>query len=57
MDNNGSAQALVGAVERILNPSAIDVIYPLIAFVLVIVLPVLTACWAIAKVWREKKIS
>jgi len=56
MGGNESAQALVGGVERILNPSAVDVIYPIIAFVLVIVLPAFAAFWAIAKVWREKKV-
>lgn len=57
MDSMGSLQAQHGAVERILNPHMWDAVFPVIAFVLVIVVPASVALWAIGKTLRERDVG
>lgn len=47
--NQGAAQAAKGAVERLAEPDWVDIVSPFFAFLVVIVLPCLTALWVIAK--------
>jgi hypothetical protein len=55
--DSGSLQAQYGAVERVLNPHLWDAVFPVIAFVLVIVIPSSIALWAIVKTFRERDVS
>jgi hypothetical protein len=57
MDDLGTLQAQHGAVERVLNPHLWDAVFPVIAFVLVIVIPASIALWAIIKTIRERDVS
>ena len=50
----GTAKAQQGAVQRLSDPTYYDVVFPAIAFLLVIVLPVATALWVIVKTVTEK---
>jgi hypothetical protein len=52
--NQGTAQAARGAVERLAEPNVYDIASPVIAFVLVIVVPSLVAIWAIVRTVQEK---
>jgi hypothetical protein len=52
--NAGTAKAQQGAAQRLSDPTYYDVIFPAIAFLLVIVLPVTTALWVIVKTATEK---
>ena len=52
--NQGTAKAQQGAVQRLSEPTYYDVVFPAIAFLLVIVLPVVTALWVITKTVTEK---
>lgn len=45
------------SMERVLNPSLWDAVFPVIAFVLVIVVPSLVAGWAIVKTARERDVG
>jgi hypothetical protein len=51
--NQGTALAQKGAVQRLAEPTVYDLVFPIIAFVLVIVLPTATALWVITKTLRE----
>jgi len=45
------------SMERVLNPSLWDATFPVIAFVLVIVVPCAVALWAIVKTIRERDVG
>lgn len=51
----GTAASQKGAIQRLADPTYYDYVFPLIAFLLVIVLPTATALWVIAKTATEKK--
>lgn len=51
----GTASAQKGAVQRIAEPTYYDFIFPVIAFLLVIVLPTATAIWVMYRTASEKK--
>ena len=51
----GTASAQKGAIQRLADPTYYDYVFPLIAFVLVILLPTTTALWVIFKTSTEKK--
>lgn len=51
----GSALAQKGAVQRMAEPNLYDIIFPVIAFGLVILLPTSTALWVIWRTIKEKK--
>jgi hypothetical protein len=55
--SQGTSVAQRGAVQRLSEPNAYDVIFPGIAFSLVIVLPLSTALWVIYKTMTEHKIE
>jgi hypothetical protein len=41
----GTAQAMVGAQQRIADPHLYDMVFPLIALLLVIIVPAVVASW------------
>jgi hypothetical protein len=47
--SQGTSLAQKGAVQRLAEPTVYDLVFPVIAFLLVIVLPTATAVWVIAK--------
>lgn len=53
--NAGTALAQKGAVQRLAEPNLYDMVFPVIAFGLVILLPTCTALWVIVKTLRDKK--
>lgn len=53
--NQGTAGAQRGAVQRLADPTLYDVIFPVLAFLLVILLPTATALWVIWRTVTEKK--
>ena len=53
--NMGTAVAYQNAQKRLQDPTIYDAIFPVIAFFLVIVLPVLVAFWVIFKTVTEKE--
>ncbi len=53
--SQGSALAQKGAVQRLAEPNLYDMIFPLIAFGLVILLPTCTALWVITRTVKDKK--
>ena len=53
--NSGTALAQKGAVQRLAEPTIYDLVFPVIAFLLVIVLPTTTALWVIVKTLKEKQ--
>jgi hypothetical protein len=53
--SQGTALAQQGAVQRLAAPNLYDMIFPLIAFGLVILLPTCTALWVIVKTVKDKK--
>lgn len=52
--NQGSAAATKGAALRLQEPDYYDIVSPVVAFVLVIILPSVVALWAIYKTLTEK---
>jgi hypothetical protein len=44
-----------GAVQRLAEPNLYDMIFPIIAFGLVILLPTCTALWVIVRTLKDKK--
>jgi len=52
--NMGTARAKQGALQRLAEPNAYDVVFPFIAFLLVIVVPTAAALWVIYKTVTEK---
>ncbi|HEY1099882.1 MAG TPA: hypothetical protein VGF99_13190 [Myxococcota bacterium] len=53
--NLGAAAAQQGAVQRLQEPNAYDLVFPVIAFGLVIVLPVGTALWVLVRTLKDNK--
>lgn len=53
--NLGAPTAQQGAVQRLAEPNLYDLIFPVIAFGLVIVLPVGTALWVIARTLKNNE--
>jgi hypothetical protein len=51
--NMGAYAAQQGAVQRLQEPNAYDLVFPVIAFGLVIVLPVGTALWVLSRVLKD----
>lgn len=52
--NLGTKEAQQGAIQRISEPSTFDLVFPGIAFGLVIVLPAAVALWVIFRTATEK---
>lgn len=55
VSQTGTALAQKGAVQRLAEPNLYDMVFPLIAFGLVILLPTCTALWVIVKTIKDKK--
>jgi hypothetical protein len=53
--SQGTALAQKGAVQRLAEPTLYDLIFPVIAFLLVIVLPTATALWVITKTLKDRQ--
>ncbi len=53
--NTGTALAQRGAVQRLAEPNLYDMVFPLIAFGLVILLPTCTALWVIVRTVKDQK--
>jgi hypothetical protein len=53
--NLGAPSAQQGAVQRLAEPNLYDLVFPMIAFGLVIVLPVATALWVFSKTLKNKE--
>ncbi len=53
--NLGAPAAQQGAVQRLAEPNLYDLVFPVIAFGLVIVLPVATALWVFSKTLKNKE--
>ena len=51
--NVGAPSAQQGAVQRLAEPNIYDIIFPGIAFGLVIVLPVSTALWVLFRTFKD----
>lgn len=47
----------MNTMERVLHPHLWDAMFPVIAFVLVIVIPSTIAVWAIVKTFRERDLG
>ncbi len=52
--NLGTKEAQQGAVQRMADPQMYDLVFPVIAFILVIMVPATTALWVIFKTATEK---
>lgn len=52
--NLGTKEAQQGAIQRMSEPTAYDVVFPVIAFALVIVVPAAAALWVIFRTATEK---
>lgn len=52
--NQGTEVAQKGAVQRLAEPTYYDLVFPFIAFGLVILLPTSVAVWVIVKTLTEK---
>jgi hypothetical protein len=55
--NQGTAKAALGAQQRIADPSYYDLVFPLIALVLVIIVPSIVALWAAWKTITDKTLA
>jgi len=53
--NQGTMKAREGAAQRLAEPTYYDLVFPAIAFMLVIVLPTVTALWVVYRTVTEKK--
>lgn len=53
--SQGTALARQGAINRLAEPNLYDMVFPLIAFGLVILLPTCTALWVIVKTLKDNK--
>lgn len=51
--NLGAPAAQQGAIQRIADPNIYDIVFPVIAFGLVIILPVTVAMWVIVKTLKN----
>lgn len=52
--NLGTKEAQQGAIQRMAEPTTYDLVFPVIAFAMVILLPAATAAWVIFKTVTEK---
>ncbi|MCC7072809.1 MAG: hypothetical protein IT383_15890 [Deltaproteobacteria bacterium] len=52
--NLGTKAAQQGAIQRMSDPTSYDVVFPVVAFVLVIVVPAAVALWAMFRTATEK---
>ena len=52
--NLGTKEAQQGAIQRISEPNAYDLVFPVVAFALVIVIPAATALWVIFRTATDK---
>ena len=52
--NLGTPEAQQGAIQRMSEPSAYDLVFPVVAFALVIVIPAATALWVIFRTATDK---
>jgi putative exporter of polyketide antibiotics len=52
--NLGTKEAQQGAIQRMADPQAYDLVFPVIAFILVIMVPAVTGLWVIFKTATEK---
>ncbi|MBI1945775.1 MAG: hypothetical protein HYS27_08770 [Deltaproteobacteria bacterium] len=50
----GTSEAQQGAIQRMSEPNSYDVVFPVIAFLLVIVAPAVTALWVIFRTATDK---
>ena len=55
--NQGTAAAYAGSKARLQDPTLYDAVFPVIAFVLVIVVPSCVALWVIFKTVTEKSVE
>jgi hypothetical protein len=55
--NQGTAKAALGAQQRIAEPSYYDMVFPIIALVLVIVVPSIVAIWVAWKTITDKTLE
>jgi len=53
--NLGAPAAQQGAVQRLAEPNVYDLVFPVIAFGLVIVLPVGTALWVLSRTLKNNE--
>lgn len=53
--SQGTPTAQKGAVQRMADPTYYDLVFPMLAFLLVIALPAATALWVIWRTATEKK--
>jgi hypothetical protein len=53
--NVGAPAAQQGAVQRLSEPNVYDIIFPVIAFGLVIMLPVGTALWVLSRTLKNSQ--
>ncbi len=51
----GSPQALKGSYQRVVDATPYDAVFPVIAFVLVIIIPTFVALWVIARVLKQRR--
>lgn len=52
--NSGTLAAQSGAMERLLDPSFFDVASPIVAFLLVILLPTCVGLWVIFRALKDR---
>ena len=52
--NLGTREAQQGAIQRMSEPTGYDLVFPFIAFALVIVIPAATAAWVIFRTVTDK---
>lgn len=55
--NKGTAKAMLGAQQRISEPNYYDMVFPLIALVLVIIVPSIVALWVAWKTITDKTLE
>lgn len=53
----GTLRAMKGAQQRLLEPSAYDTVFPVIAFSLVIVVPTVVALWVMYRTARDRTLE
>lgn len=55
--NQGTLRAMQGAKQRLLEPSLYDAVFPVIAFVLVIIVPSTVALWVLYRTMTDKTVD
>lgn len=53
----GTLRAMKGAQQRLLEPSAYDTVFPVIAFLLVIIVPTVVALWVMYKTATDQTLE